>query len=70
MVTKTLQAAPETQAPLQARLQPGAVRPHSFSKNSQAYPGVSPLDAIASRNTIFSRSPATWFTPISLFAHG
>ncbi len=57
MVTKTLQAAPETQAPLQARLQPGAVRPHSFSKNSQAYPGVSPLDAIASRNTSFQPLP-------------
>jgi hypothetical protein len=57
MVTKTLQVAPQTQAPLQARLQPGAVRPHSISKNSQAHPGVSPLDAVANRNTSFQPLP-------------
>jgi hypothetical protein len=57
MVTKTLQIAPQTQAPLQARLQPGAVRPHSISKNSQAHPGVSPLDAVANRNTSFQPLP-------------
>jgi hypothetical protein len=57
MVTKTLQVAPQTQAPLQARLQPGAVRPHSISKNSQAHPGVCPLDAIANRNTSFQPLP-------------
>ena len=57
MVTKTLQVAPQTQAPLQARLQPGAVRPHSISKNSQAHPGISPLDAVANRNTSFQPLP-------------
>jgi hypothetical protein len=57
MVTKTIQVAPQTQAPLQARLQPGAVRPHSISKNSQAHPGVSPLDAVANRNTSFQPLP-------------
>jgi len=39
------------------RLQPGAVRAHHVSKNSQAHPGVSPLSAVGNRNTSFQPLP-------------
>jgi hypothetical protein len=48
---------PEKQAPFIVRLQPGAVRPHPISKNSQAHPGVSPLSAVGHRNTSFQPLP-------------
>lgn len=38
-------------------LQPGAVPPHPASKNSQAHPGVSPLNAVGRRNTSFQPLP-------------
>lgn len=39
------------------RLQPGAVRAHAASKNSQAHPGVSPLNPVSHRNTSFQPLP-------------
>jgi hypothetical protein len=57
MATKKLQFVPQKQTLVQVRLRPGAVRPHPPTKNSQAHPGVSPLDAIASRNTSFQPLP-------------
>ena len=38
-------------------LQPGAVRAHPASKNSQAHPGVSPLNPVSHRNTSFQPLP-------------
>jgi hypothetical protein len=38
-------------------LQPGAVRPHHTSKNSQAHPGISPLSSVGHRNTSFQPLP-------------
>jgi hypothetical protein len=57
MATKKLQVVPSKQPLVQVRLRPGAVRPHPITKNSQAHPGVSPLDAIANRNTSFQPLP-------------
>ncbi|MDX6461510.1 MAG: acid phosphatase type 7 [Acidobacteriaceae bacterium] len=57
MATKKFQIVPQTQTLVQVRLRPGAVRPHPITNNSQAHPGVSPLDAIASRNTSFQPLP-------------
>src|SRR5216684_5434016 len=57
MATKKLQVVPQKQTLVQVRLRPGAVRPHPITNNSQAHPGVSPLDAIASRNTSFQPLP-------------
>jgi acid phosphatase type 7 len=57
MPTKKLQIMPQEQTLVQVRLRPGAVRPHPITNNSQAHPGVSPLDAIASRNTSFQPLP-------------
>jgi hypothetical protein len=57
MATKKLQVVPQRQSLVQVRLRPGAVRPHPINKNSQAHPGVSPLDAIANRNTSFQPLP-------------
>lgn len=39
------------------RLQPGAVRPHTKFKGSQAHPGVSPLAPVSHRNTGFQPLP-------------
>lgn len=47
----------ETQSIIPTRLQPGAVRAHHISKNSQAHPGVSPLSAVGNRNTSFQPLP-------------
>lgn len=57
MATKKSQVVPQPQTLVQVRLRPGAVRPHPITKNSQAHPGVSPLDAIANRNTSFQPLP-------------
>jgi acid phosphatase type 7 len=57
MATKKFQIVPQTQTLVQVRLRPGAVRPHPITNNSQAHPGVSPLDAIASRNISFQPLP-------------
>jgi Icc-related predicted phosphoesterase len=38
-------------------LQPGTVRAHPVSKNSQAHPGVSPLNPVSHRNTSFQQLP-------------
>jgi acid phosphatase type 7 len=57
MATKKLQVVPQKQTLVQVRLRPGAVRPHPINKNSQAHPGVSPLDAISNRNTSFQPLP-------------
>lgn len=45
------------QVPTTNALQPGAVRPHPASKNSQAHPGVSPLSSVGNRNTSFQPLP-------------
>ena len=57
MATKKSQVVPQTHPVTQLRLRPGAVRPHPIANNSQAHPGISPLDAIASRNTSFQPLP-------------
>ena len=57
MATKKSQVVPQKQTLVQVRLRPGAVRPHPITKNSQAHPGVSPLDVIANRNTSFQPLP-------------
>lgn len=57
MAAKKLQVVRTEQTLVQVRLRPGAVRPHPITNNSQAHPGVSPLDAIASRNTSFQPLP-------------
>jgi len=43
--------------PTKTALQPGAIRPHSKSKHSQAHPGVSPLHPVSHRNTSFQPLP-------------
>jgi hypothetical protein len=43
--------------PTKTVLQPGAIRPHHKSKNSQAHPGVSPLNPVSHRNTSFQPLP-------------
>jgi hypothetical protein len=40
-----------------AKLKPGAVRHHAKTKNSQAHPGVSPLDPLNHRNTGYQQLP-------------
>ncbi len=45
------------QVPANNMLHPGAVRPRHVSKNSQAHPGVSPLNPISHRNTGFQPLP-------------
>ena len=57
MATKKSQVVPQTHPVTQVRWRPGAVRPHPITNNSQAHAGVSPLDAIASRNTSFQPLP-------------
>ena len=43
--------------PAKAVLQPGAIRPRSKTKRSQAHPGVSPLHPVSHRNTSFQPLP-------------
>lgn len=57
MATRKLQVVPQKQTLVHVQLRPGAVRPHPITKNSQAHPGVQPLDPIASRNTSFQPLP-------------
>ena len=48
---------PATSAVPKTFLQPGAVRPHPASRNSQAHAGVSPLSAVGHRNTSYQPLP-------------
>src|SRR6201992_3515104 len=57
MDTKDLPVAPQARPLLGVRLRPGSVRLQPIARNSQAHPGVSPLDAIASRNASFQPLP-------------
>jgi acid phosphatase type 7 len=51
-------AKPNTKAAAAHVFQPGAVRTrHSFSKSSQAHPGISPLNPVSHRNTSFQPLP-------------
>jgi len=50
-------SATKKQVPPSHGLQPGAVRAPHVSKNSQAHPGVSPLNPVGHRNTSFQPLP-------------
>jgi len=50
-------SATKNQVPPSNVLQPGAVRAPRASKNSQAHPGVSPLNPVGQRNTSFQPLP-------------
>src|SRR5260370_14876907 len=57
MKTRKLASITKAQNPPSNVLQPGAVRGVHASKNSQAHPGLSPLNPVSHRNTSFQPLP-------------